>query len=236
MIAQTPPVPMSALVLLSGGLDSTTLLAKAVESDLDRVAAVFVDYGQRHIRERQSSVQVADRLGVDWHTLDLTGFGRSVQSALTSDDVDVPHGHYAADNMALTVVPGRNAVLLSAAAGLAASLGIGSVLTAVHAGDHPIYPDCRPEFIEAMDVALFNGYGVQVVAPFIHSTKEFIAQLSAELGAPTDLSWSCYEGGEKHCGRCGTCVERAEAFALADIHDPTDYADPDYWRQVTAAG
>jgi 7-cyano-7-deazaguanine synthase len=223
----------SALVLLSGGLDSTTLLTRAVlSSTVSRVEAVFVNYGQRHIRERESSILIAQLLGVKWHQLDLTGFGQSVRSALTSRDVDVPHGHYAAENMSLTVVPGRNAVFLSAAAGLAATLGLDQVQAAVHAGDHPIYPDCRPEFMTALGQALRLGYDVALRTPFVTYTKAQIAFLATEYGAPVALSWSCYEGGERHCGRCGTCVERAEAFHLAGAPDPTDYADRDFWRQA----
>lgn len=231
-----------ALVLLSGGLDSTTLLAQAMQPKFNATIEVaFVNYGQRHIRERESSIAVAKHYDVPWHELDLTGFGRSVKSALTRGGcetepvADVPHGHYAADNMALTVVPGRNAVFLSAAAGLAASRGLKEVLTAVHAGDHPIYPDCRPDFILAIGHALSLAYGVIVQAPFVSMTKAEIAGLAADVQAPVKLSWSCYEGGAIHCGRCGTCVERAEAFHLANLADPTQYADPEYWRVAVGA-
>jgi 7-cyano-7-deazaguanine synthase len=228
----------SAIVLLSGGLDSTTLLANTVTAQ-EPCEAVFVNYGQRHLRERDSSIAVAAHYGVPWMELDLRCFGDSVKSALTSgglaERAEVPHGHYAADNMALTVVPGRNAVMLSAAAGIAASRGAVRVLFAAHAGDHPIYPDCRLEFITAMSAATEEGYGVRVVAPFAQFDKAWIAERARKLDAPVHLSWSCYEGGEIHCGRCGTCVERAEAFWKAGVPDPTEYVDANYWKTVCLA-
>ena len=220
-------------VLLSGGMDSSTALAHAyvaadgVKSDL---LAIFVDYGQRHIVERESALAVASWYGVDLIVLDLKSFGESVKSALTSD-IAVPHGHYAEENMALTVVPNRNATMLSAAAGIAASRGLTSLYTAVHAGDHAVYADCRPEFIEALSVATELSCGVTIEAPFVDKSKADIAATGDELGVPYDLTWSCYEGGQKHCGRCGTCVERAEAFYLAKVEDPTEYIDADYWKE-----
>ncbi|QGH75251.1 QueC-like queuosine biosynthesis [Mycobacterium phage Quesadilla] len=218
------------LALLSGGLDSSTLVAHT-RAD----AAVFIDYGQRHIREYDSALAIAIFYGIPLFELDLRSFGRSVESALTSADIEVPHGHYAADNMAKTVVPNRNAVMLSAAAGIAASKGLGQVVTAVHAGDHAVYPDCRPEFIEAISAATYLACGVQIKAPFVHQSKAEIAARAAELHVPIALTWSCYEGGEQHCGRCGTCVERAEAISLAGIADPTHYADAEFWRSQVGA-
>lgn len=225
----------SSLVLLSGGLDSTTLLAAEVERAHllgSRLEAVFVDYGQRHIREAKAAVTVAQHYAVRLHELDLRGYGALVNSALTSEWITVPHGHYSADTMAATVVPGRNATFLAAAAGLAASRTLGRLAVAVHAGDHPVYPDCRPDFVEAMGKALWLGYSVRVAAPFVGITKADIAAKAAQLRAPIAKTWSCYEGGELHCGRCGTCVERQEAFSLSGTPDPTEYADPEYWKQA----
>lgn len=219
------------LALLSGGLDSSTLVAHT-----NAEAAVFVDYGQRHIRERRSAEAIANHYGIPLYPLDLTSYGKNVRSALTSADVAVPHGHYAADNMAVTVVPNRNAVMLSAASGVAASLGFTRVVTAVHAGDHAVYPDCRPVFIDAIDLASYRGCGVHVVAPFVLWSKAEIARRALHLGVPVEQTWSCYEGGEVHCGRCGTCVERAEAIAEAGFpHDPTTYADPTFWQTQVRA-
>lgn len=219
------------LVLLSGGLDSTTLLAF-----LRAEHAVFVDYGQRHIRERRAAEQVASHYGITLHALDLTSYGRNVRSALTTPDIEVPHGHYAAETMARTVVPNRNAVMLSAAAGMASSFGLQRVATAVHSGDHAVYPDCREEFINAIDLASYRGCGVHIVAPFVLWSKAEIARRALHLGVPVEQTWSCYEGGEVHCGRCGTCVERAEAIAEAGFpHDPTTYADPTFWQTQVRA-
>lgn len=216
---------MSTLTLLSGGMDSSTLVPY-VQAD----AAVFVDYGQRHVRERESAIDIAAHYGIALYQLDLTAYGASVASALTTPGTEVPHGHYTAENMAVTVVPNRNAVLLSVAAGIAATLGYDAVATAVHAGDHAIYPDCRPEFLSALDAATRLSCGVSINAPFARWTKAAIAASAVELGVPLELTWSCYEGGEVHCGRCGTCVERAEAIASTGLVDPTTYADPNFWR------
>ncbi len=151
-------------------------------------------------------------------------------SALT-DDVDVPHGHYAAENMAVTVVPNRNAIMLSIAYGVAVARGARIVAAAVHAGDHYVYPDCRPGFVEAFDrmqreaVEGFGDPSLCLYAPFVHKTKAEIVEIGAALGVPYEDTWSCYEGGEVHCGLCGTCNERKEAFRLAGVPDPTEYRE-----------
>jgi 7-cyano-7-deazaguanine synthase len=218
-----------SLVLLSGGMDSTVALAREVVHG--RAAfALSVDYGQRHRKELAAATRIAATLGVEHDVLDLTGWGRLLTgSALTDPAVDVPHGHYAAPSMVLTIVPNRNATLLMAAAGVALAQGCDGVVIAVHAGDHPIYPDCRPEFITAAQLTLnYATEGkVAIRAPFIQRTKTDIAVMSVQFSAPLHLSWSCYEGGERHCGRCGTCTERIEAFRDAGIPDPTLY-DPEY--------
>lgn len=225
------------LVLLSGGMDSTVLLAQTIaRSGGDRVETLSVDYGQRHARELTAAAAIADHYRVPWDVADLASLATLLRSALTGHG-DIPEGHYADATMRATVVPNRNAVLLMVAAGYAASRGLSCVATAVHAGDHPVYPDCRPEFIDAASAAATlgtQGIGdVQIVAPFVRMTKAQIAALGYAIDAPLDLTWSCYMGGGYHCGRCGTCVERAEAFAEAAIVDPTTYADPDYWRTAT---
>ena len=229
---------MSFVVLLSGGLDSTVLTARLVKSvGAENVDALGVNYGQRHERELRSAVAVAASLGVRYDVIDLAGLGPALASALTSPGASVPHGHYTASNMAATVVPNRNAILLMVAAGVAAARGRAAVATAVHAGDHHVYPDCRPEFIAAASVAASKGTegigDVHVVAPFVDRTKASIVRMGELLGAPLDLTWSCYEGGAIHCGRCGTCVERAEAFHLAGVPDPTTYTDSTFWQETT---
>lgn len=211
------------LILLSGGMDSATALAAA---DSPRLA-LSVDYGQRHVKELEAARRLAAHYGVEHQILDLTGWGKLLTgSSLIDPSVEVPHGHYAAPSMKLTVVPNRNAVLLMAAVGIALSRGIDEVVTAVHAGDHAVYPDCRPEFIrEAHRTAQVATEGlVAIDSPFVNITKTQIAELGASLGVPYALTWSCYEGKDKHCGRCGTCVERHEAFTDAHLEDPTEYA------------
>ena len=209
------------LVLLSGGLDSTVLLAHTVTQG--PTVALSVDYGQRHHRELDAAQAVAHHYRVDHHVLDFTSWGRLlVGSSLTDATVDVPRVDYDAGSMAATVVPNRNAAFLMAAAGIAQALGLLKVATAVHAGDHAIYPDCRPEFIHAANQAALAGTGgaVQIAAPFVDMTKAEIAHLGRTLGVPFALTWSCYEGGAQHCGACGTCRERRQA-----LHgfDPTTY-------------
>ncbi len=151
-------------------------------------------------------------------------------SALT-DNIPVPHGHYAALNMATTVVPNRNAILLSIAYGVAVAEGDRIVATGVHAGDHFVYPDCRPRFIEAFDemqreaVEGFGDESLRLYAPFVEKTKAEIVEVGARLGVPYADTWSCYEGGETHCGLCGTCVERREAFEISGVPDPTRYKE-----------
>jgi len=219
---------MSDVVLLSGGLDSSTLLAHTLDSAHEVELALSVFYGQRHAaRELAAAEAVAAHYGVEHAVLDLSGWGKLLTgSSLTDPSVAVPHGHYADESMKATVVPNRNATLLMAAVGIAQSKGAVSVLTAVHAGDHPVYPDCRPGFISAADQAAHLGTGgiVGVIAPFVHKSKTDIAALAKELRVPVQLTWSCYEGGNVHCGRCGTCVERIEALRDSGWADPTVYA------------
>jgi 7-cyano-7-deazaguanine synthase len=214
------------LVLLSGGLDSSTLLAER-EAEGAAGFALSVDYGQRHVRELQAAAEVAEHYGVEHAVLNMSGWGALLRgSALIDSEVPVPHGHYADESMRATVVPNRNATLLMAACGVAQSVGCDRVVTAVHAGDHPIYPDCRPDFIAAAAEAARLGTDgrVSIAAPFVNISKTDIARLAGQLGAPIELTWSCYEGNALHCGKCGTCVERIEALHDAGVPDPTKYA------------
>lgn len=219
-----------AVVTVSGGLDSVTLAHALADDGADLVALSF-DYGQRHAKEIDFAARCADRLGADHHIVDLHSVGVLLTgSALTDPAVEVPEGHYTDASMAATVVPNRNAIMLSVAVGVAVARGADAVATAVHAGDHAVYPDCRPAFIEAAEHEArvanegFIKDGFRVLAPFLHVTKEEIVRRGAALGVPFAQTWSCYLGGERHCGRCGTCVERREAFEFAGVADPTDYA------------
>lgn len=227
------------VVLCSGGIDSATLAYKvAAERSLDRL--ISFDYGQRHRREIEHAARIAAALGVRHDVVDITALGKFLtSSSLISGGDAVPDGHYAQDNMKSTVVPNRNAIMLTIAFGIAAGAKADAVGIAVHGGDHFIYPDCRPGFIEAFrvmqDRALEDMWQVELYSPFLATDKAGIVAEGARLGVPFHLTWSCYKGGETHCGRCGTCVERREAFHLSGIPDPTPYEDADYWLQAIAA-
>ena len=215
------------LILLSGGVDSTTALCQAV-SNLEKVSAVSFDYGQRHRKELESAKSICNLLSIQHTVLDLKGaFAAFKKSALTGNG-DVPYGHYEDNSMKKTVVPNRNMILLSLATGVAISNGIDQVVYAAHAGDHAIYPDCRPEFYTAVASAVKAGNydPPELKAPFIEMTKADIVKVGEKLGVPFRKTWSCYEGGEVHCGRCGTCQERRAAFIEAGVKDPTLY-DPE---------
>jgi 7-cyano-7-deazaguanine synthase len=216
---------------LSGGLDSVTLAYALAAEGSDLIALSF-DYGQRHVKEIEFAARCADRLGADHHIVDLRSVGALLTgSALTDPGVEVPEGHYTDASMSATVVPNRNAIMMSVGVGVAVARDADAVATAVHAGDHPVYPDCRPGFIDAAEHLArvanegFIEAGFQVVAPFLHVTKDEIVRRGAALGVQFGETWSCYLGGERHCGRCGTCVERREAFELAGVVDPTAYAE-----------
>jgi 7-cyano-7-deazaguanine synthase len=219
---------MKIVLCYSGGLDSTVCLAK-LKSDGHDVRCIGVYYGQRHARELQAAYNICGHYSVPFTLADLSNI-RSILcgSSQTDDRIDVPEGHYAAENMKTTVVPNRNMILLAIAGAHAVAQKCDAVAYAAHMGDHTIYPDCRPEFAEAMEDALrlCDFAPVKLIRPFLYPIpmdKTAIVKLGYELGAPLALSWSCYKGGTLHCGRCGTCVERKEAFKLAGIADPTNY-------------
>lgn len=222
--------PSSHVVaIVSGGMDSVTL-AYWLAQRHDQLTLVSVDYGQRHVREIDCAAKAASALGARHHVVDLRSITALLTgSALTDDAVAVPDGHYAADTMRATVVPNRNAMLLDVATAVAVAAGARAVATGVHAGDHAIYPDCRPAFIgayETMARIANEGFAVpdfHVLAPFVTISKADICAIGDELGVPWADTWSCYKGGDRHCGTCGTCVERIEAFDLAEVHDPTGY-------------
>jgi len=217
-----------AVVVLSGGMDSVTSLYKAIHDNYE-VYAISFDYGQRHKKELDFAKNICEKLAVTHHIVDLSNITSLIDNSALTGDIDVPEGHYEAENMKLTVVPNRNMIMYSIAIGYAVNIKAEAIYVGVHAGDHFIYPDCRPQFIEALDLAAHLGNegfaekGMRIVAPFIFMSKAQIAKLGSELGVPYELTWSCYKGGEKHCGKCGTCVERKEAFELAGVKDPTEY-------------
>lgn len=226
---------MKTLVICSGGMDSVALAHK-VAAERELIGLVSFDYGQRHKKEVGFAEAAAKRLGVPFDLIDMRHVGAFLSGSALTDDVDVPDGHYAEGNMKVTVVPNRNAIMLAVAFGVAAAKGADAVATAVHGGDHFIYPDCRPGFIDAfqaMQNKALEGYAeVQLYTPFLNISKADIATEGTKHNTPFAETWSCYKGGDLHCGRCGTCVERREAFHLAGVEDPTAYADPDYWKSV----
>ena len=220
---------MKVVVLCSGGMDSVTALY-AAKAEHEVVAAVSFDYGAKHnAREIPFAAEHAARLRVRHEVVALPFVDRLFASALLKGGGDIPEGHYQADNMKQTVVPFRNAIMLSISAGFAESAGAGGLVIAAHTGDHVIYPDCREEFMQAMADAMRTGTyaGIELLRPFIGWDKARIAAEGARLGVDVSRTRSGYKGGEVHCGRCGTCVERREAFAQSGVPDPTVYAAAD---------
>lgn len=212
-----------SVIVLSGGMDSVTMLHEYKE----RIAlALTFDYGSNHgAREIAMARRNCELLGVEIMVIPLHPVFRNVHSSLLEGAQAIPEGHYAEENMKSTVVPFRNGVMLSVACAIAEDRGLKHVMIANHGGDHSIYPDCRPGFVSAMGRAMTEGTyaGVGVLAPYTDITKADIARHGKALGVDYALTWSCYKGGTKHCGKCGTCVERREAMREAGIQDPTDY-------------
>lgn len=214
------------ILIYSGGLDSTALLYRLLRQDCT-VRALGVNYGQRHLKELEAARRICEMREVEFRVADVSGLQPLLSgSALTSPEVEVPEGYYTDETMKATVVPNRNMLLLAVAIAWAVSSEFDGVAYAAHAGDHAIYPDCRPEFIEALSRAaeLCHYRPIEIHRPFIHKTKAEIVKLGHELEVPFELTWSCYRGGEIHCGQCGTCTERAEAFLKAGVPDLTAYA------------
>lgn len=212
-----------SILIYSGGLDSTTMLYEY----RDRIAmAISFDYGSNHNgKEIKCASLHCERLGITHVVIPLDFMRRYFRSSLLDGAEAIPEGHYEDDNMRSTVVPFRNGIMLSVAVGMAESNELQYVMMANHGGDHTIYPDCRPEFINAMSSAMTLGTDthVEVFAPYTNITKSDIARHGKTLGIDYSETWSCYKGGDKHCGKCGTCVERIEALAEAGIEDTTEY-------------
>lgn len=216
---------MKVCVLLSGGMDSVAAFYEVLGTH-EVAACLSFDYGAKHnAREIPFAKLHADRAGVLHQVIPLDFMNRLFKSDLLQSGGDIPEGHYAEESMKQTVVPFRNGIMLAIATGYAESIGAGGLVIAAHSGDHAIYPDCREPFMQAMATAMGEGtYAkIQLRRPFIAMDKTAIARRGVELGIDFSETWSCYKGGEVHCGVCGTCVERREAFILAGLPDPTRY-------------
>lgn len=220
----------TAIAIVSGGLDSVTL-AHLLHAEGYALHVLSFDYGQRHRKELADAECCAKRLGAAFDIVDLSSLGRFLKGSALTDALPVPDGHYAAPMMAITVVPNRNAMVLSVAYAVAVTEQAQMVALGVHDGDHFIYPDCRPEFITAFEtmqqlaVEGFGNPGLRLHAPFAHLGKQQIVQLGTALHVPYAQTWSCYKGEEGHCGPCGTCFERKEAFELSGVPNPTVYEE-----------
>lgn len=248
------PVEQTAVVIFSGGLDSTTMIYDLLSKDWSIKAAVTFYYGQKHKKEIEYAKATCEKLGIKHIVIDLDASGMTAafnsadttRALLGDSEIEIPDGHYSELSMKATVVPNRNMIMLAIAGGIAVTEGASGVAIGVHQGDHFIYPDCRMPFITAAAQALFlgnQGFGniAGIMAPFISGDKTDIAAVALEQNVPIHESWSCYKGGDIHCGRCGTCVERLEAIhdarerlsvlnpGVIYPEDLTPYADTEYW-------
>ena len=214
-----------SIIVLSGGLDSTTMLYEYKD---DIALALSFDYGSNHnARELAFARLHCERLGIPHIIIPLDFIHQYFRSSLLEGADAIPDGNYDDNNMRSTVVPFRNGIMLAIAAGMAETRGLSRIMMANHAGDHAIYPDCRQSFVDAMNQAIMAGTyeGITLFTPYTNLTKADIARHGKALGIDYSETWSCYKGGEKHCGKCGTCTERREALREAGIIDTTEYAD-----------
>ena len=212
------------VVIYSGGMDSFTVLNKALQQGHE-VYALSFDYGQRHVKELKVAAQVCEKLGVSHKIVDISAINQLIGGSSLTDDIEVPEGHYEEESMKSTIVPNRNMILLSLAVGYAVSLKASKVYYGAHSGDHAIYPDCRPEFVQKMDdvCRIANYDAVEIFSPYLNNTKIDILTDGLKMGLDYSQTWTCYHGRDKACGKCGACQERLEAFALNNVTDPIEY-------------
>jgi 7-cyano-7-deazaguanine synthase len=219
------PVTRDSIIIVSGGMDSITMLYEFK----DRIAlGLSFDYGSNHNAKEIPFAELhCKRLGIPHLTIPLDFMGKYFKSSLLEGADAIPEGDYDEVNMQSTVVPFRNGIMLSIAAGMAESRNLKYIMMANHSGDHTIYPDCRPEFVRAMSEAVKTGTfpGIEILAPYTGITKGDIARRGKAMGLDYTETWSCYKGGDRHCGKCGTCRERIEALKEAGIEDHTEYDD-----------
>lgn len=214
------------VVIYSGGMDSFTVLNRAI-NDGKEVFALSFDYGQKHVKELDCASKVCNSLNIAHKVIDISSINQLLAGSSLTDDIDIPEGHYEADNMKSTVVPNRNMILLSLAVGYAVSVGADQVYYGAHSGDHAIYPDCRPEFVNKMnDVCQIANYeAVEIFSPYLKDSKIDILTDGLKMGLDYSQTWTCYNGREHACGKCGACQERLEAFKENGIEDPINYED-----------
>ena len=212
------------VVIFSGGMESYTLLNRALKNDL-QVSAVTFNYGQRHAKEIEYAVSACVELNVPHKVIDITAINELLQGSSLTSNIDIPEGHYADETMRSTIVPNRNMILLSLAVGYAISIGAEKVFYGAHSGDHAIYPDCRPEFVEKMNnvCAIANYEPVEIVTPYLNYDKGEIVKDGLLMGLDYTKTWSCYNGKDMACGKCGACFERIEAFGCNNMSDPSGY-------------
>lgn len=215
------------IAVYSGGMDSYTVLHKAI-GDGYEVKALTFDYGQKHKKEIDYARRVCKGLNITHKVVDITPVSQLIAGSALTSDIEIPEGHYADENMKSTVVPNRNMILLSLAVGYAVSMNASKVFYGAHSGDHEIYPDCRPEFVKKMNsvCAVANYEPVEIVTPYLALNKVSILKEGLEMGLDYAGTWTCYNGREKACGKCGSCVERLEAFAINQVRDPLAYEAP----------
>jgi len=215
---------MKTIIVLSGGLDSTTLLYKLIAEGKE-VKALSFNYGQKHVVELWRASETCKKLGIEHKVIDLSNLKELVSNSALTSDMKVPEGHYAEESMKSTVVPNRNMIMASIAIGWAVNLDYDEVALGVHAGDHAIYPDCRPIFIQMLnDIAhTANFKPIEIYAPFLKLSKGDIVKIGTELGVDYSLTRTCYQKSEEPCGKCGSCCERLEAFEINNLVDPLIY-------------
>jgi 7-cyano-7-deazaguanine synthase len=212
------------VVIFSGGMDSFTVLHRALK-DGKEVYALTFDYGQKHVKEIVCASKVCQQLGVAHKVIDISSINQLLAGSSLTDDIDIPEGHYEAESMKSTVVPNRNMILLSLAVGYAVSVAAAQVYYGAHSGDHAIYPDCRPEFVMKMNEVcqIANYQAVEIFSPYLTNSKSDILTDGLKMGLRYDDTWTCYNGRDQACGKCGACQERLEAFADNNVTDPLVY-------------
>ena len=212
------------VVIYSGGMDSFTVLNRALKNG-EEVFALSFDYGQRHVKELECASSVCNELNINHKVIDISAINQLLAGSSLTDDIDIPESHYEAESMKSTIVPNRNMILLSLAVAYAVSVAADEVYYGAHSGDHAIYPDCRPEFVEKMnDVCKIANYeSVEIFSPYLAVNKAEILADGIAMGLNYTNTWTCYNGREKACGKCGACQERLEAFEGNNISDPIAY-------------